>query len=1053
MNVRYRYTLILCAFLIAIAFPPDTTEGQDTPRPSPSPAPPLLPTVPSTPPAAPTGEPGPSATDFDENLYRFSRLWVELGITGYTVELVVFHWGGASDGKKGLRLSVPQTPSFISAVRFPDGEELVFEEDEYEKKIVVEFDTVATVTGNDEEELLLQLDAQEDEVHPNSRVFAIPLQPTIREESAVVVLPLKEDAPDEISPEEAIDFCDTAAKPVYTYDRVALFFTPWRDLQPPLTHKHFIVEVYTPSGKRVTRLNVMFTKNDDGDVVPSVPFAKEGSPGMFVTFLDFFHREPGIYTVKSSAAYVGTTGLFGLGDTTIYPAEDFDGNITWQDEGTFELAGVRLQFQGFVMESVRLKPLDEPHLLEGSIHMEEKVNGSTVTVSSRAEWQWAKLEEGRKVPAGRPQHIDGQLVLEFPAELDPGGHKVGTLRAVAHFPYTREQAEEHARGAGSSSVRNFSYGVWPLTVIDKPPPDRFLVEGSETPAPWGHSSLGSSTLHGEAMNLFFIAWNSSPEREITLRGPRRFNTAGLAKEELSGRPERATVWHIRDPDALWVLPVSIHYMYYDIVGFGRHAPIFTAYGYGIYRSKPGRYASPLPQDGEGGPDTGDTDDDTPPSSDDEHGDTAAIDRGPLIRAWVAAAQPPENALYGANLRYNPWGVKIGTTRGGRITPTPGKPDAAAGSTPEDYLWESGQAFDSVDHCTLGEYVEARLNDKSIAHCRGRYRRADDDGTPGIGSDTEVPQPGDGDGGVRRPNGDDIGGLGDDTDHDTTPDVPVNETDETLGDRPQDLDDPGFDALDDAIQRGDTDAAEDALDGLTGTDSDENGSVVDVLVDESRTEDDFDRNNTPLDSPHDGPEPPSDADVSNDVGLDPNDVTGPIVPTGAPPGIVPGDLTPPPPRPVPPNDPFIVDRGRAHDETIRIIRDQEEAARREDAAATDAVRNHPIPTRGGMDGIDVGPIDRVTLSMWDHGQQDGDRVRVVVGGRTILQDLSLTNQKQSFQIQLTSTFTSINIVAHNEGTASPNTASIEVSGGGRVLASTQWNLKSYDMGSTLIRRAP
>lgn len=93
----------------------------------------------------------------------------------------------------------------------------------------------------------------------------------------------------------------------------------------------------------------------------------------------------------------------------------------------------------------------------------------------------------------------------------------------------------------------------------------------------------------------------------------------------------------------------------------------------------------------------------------------------LIATWISIAEPPMNATHGASLRYNDWGVMHGTTHQGRITETPGKPDEVGLRSSPEYLWQEQRDLDSVDHCTLGEYVINSLSGASMAHCAGRYQ--------------------------------------------------------------------------------------------------------------------------------------------------------------------------------------------------------------------------------------------------------------------------------------------------------------------------------------------
>ncbi|MCB1120551.1 MAG: PASTA domain-containing protein [Verrucomicrobiae bacterium] len=93
----------------------------------------------------------------------------------------------------------------------------------------------------------------------------------------------------------------------------------------------------------------------------------------------------------------------------------------------------------------------------------------------------------------------------------------------------------------------------------------------------------------------------------------------------------------------------------------------------------------------------------------------------LIATWIAIAEPPQNATEGANLRYNQWGVVHGTVRGGVITETTGKPDEVGLRSSPEYLWSEKRDLDSVNHCTLGEFVINSLTGASMDYCRGRYQ--------------------------------------------------------------------------------------------------------------------------------------------------------------------------------------------------------------------------------------------------------------------------------------------------------------------------------------------
>lgn len=85
-----------------------------------------------------------------------------------------------------------------------------------------------------------------------------------------------------------------------------------------------------------------------------------------------------------------------------------------------------------------------------------------------------------------------------------------------------------------------------------------------------------------------------------------------------------------------------------------------------------------------------------------------------IADWLAKARP----LGAPGLRFDQWGRFIGRTAGGVIS-TNGSPDDVAGRSPEQYVWHQRDSLTSRDHCTLGEYVQRRIADQSIEHCKGR----------------------------------------------------------------------------------------------------------------------------------------------------------------------------------------------------------------------------------------------------------------------------------------------------------------------------------------------
>jgi beta-lactam-binding protein with PASTA domain len=88
----------------------------------------------------------------------------------------------------------------------------------------------------------------------------------------------------------------------------------------------------------------------------------------------------------------------------------------------------------------------------------------------------------------------------------------------------------------------------------------------------------------------------------------------------------------------------------------------------------------------------------------------------LIRQWLGVAEPPDNAR-GARLRYDEWGRAVGTGVSGETISPRARPDAAGGMSPAEFAWTLRDRLDSLDHCTLGEFV---TRGGVTAGCQGRH---------------------------------------------------------------------------------------------------------------------------------------------------------------------------------------------------------------------------------------------------------------------------------------------------------------------------------------------
>ena len=77
---------------------------------------------------------------------------------------------------------------------------------------------------------------------------------------------------------------------------------------------------------------------------------------------------------------------------------------------------------------------------------------------------------------------------------------------------------------------------------------------------------------------------------------------------------------------------------------------------------------------------------------------------------------------------------------------------------------------------------------------------------------------------------------------------------------------------------------------------------------------------------------------------------------------------------------------------------------------------------------------------DHGNIDGDRIRVILNGQTVIPIVTLSGGFQELNIDLLQGFNKIEIEAINEGIYSPNTAEFQVfDNSGILISANKWNL--------------
>lgn len=83
------------------------------------------------------------------------------------------------------------------------------------------------------------------------------------------------------------------------------------------------------------------------------------------------------------------------------------------------------------------------------------------------------------------------------------------------------------------------------------------------------------------------------------------------------------------------------------------------------------------------------------------------------------------------------------------------------------------------------------------------------------------------------------------------------------------------------------------------------------------------------------------------------------------------------------------------------------------------------TSKDLTDVTVGRRD-VTITVWDHGNEDGDIINIYLNGKVLKSKLRLTKKKQVFRVNLSGGQNRFEVEAVNEGSQSPNTATVEIS---------------------------
>jgi len=676
------------------------------------------------------------------------------------IEISIFN-PSAEDSIKSVRLDTLKSGLWINNVRIqPDSISPITERDTV--RFTVLFDIAENATENAIDSIVLNASATGALLdHPRQKVT---VQIADYEEPQVVAYPLKKDAPPSYridTDEEIFQYCATDIKNINEYDDVAVYFTPKRALNVPEPEK-FSFRILNPNGIVITSGGNVISSTTTGEVYNGKKMLGTEAPGRFVVLLSFDSKYiseieherrylPGIYTVETIGLGPDAgSGLFGQGQGYKEVGE-------WQTEGSFEIKDGNIHFVGFISEPLNVGLPRTNWRWSGYSGIDElNVDNEQGSVSFKINTWWRDTKRRGNDDFTAGDNVfrgETSLGLLFPKVILPGKTpKDPQAPSGSPSPYKPVASVEIAWNITGDQNANYSPEFFCPGPLLGTPNRQFSEKG------WEGKIIMNQSLYSPETTL--------SKSRIPQEGNNVFNIGPVNDYEPFGIPPRQLAWHIRDSETLWLFPIKFSLLQDNSIDF---------YAFGIYKNIPKPYDGPNPDAPPWGsqipdhedeviantdidddqpenqdidpenvddPETADTDisevpdgnntnntndpdvpvteDDiplpvTPESVNPKNGNVAA-----LIREWIALAEPPENVTEGAQFRYDPWGRKIGRNAAG-VTATPtGTPDYAL-ATSEQTAWSFRTKLNSVNHCTLEEYVVAKLNNKSIAYCQGRFK--------------------------------------------------------------------------------------------------------------------------------------------------------------------------------------------------------------------------------------------------------------------------------------------------------------------------------------------
>ncbi|MCP4265077.1 MAG: PASTA domain-containing protein [Candidatus Brocadiaceae bacterium] len=695
---------------------------------------------------------------FSETTYTLPPIELDADAKLQQLELMIHRWGESKSGNQTFSIELNQIPSFFSSATLSQNS-ISFNNDESEIPVLIKLEP-KTIKEDSEDSLHILIKAEDTSITPAERTLIVPFKLKGKESSSpskeevtpglrdFVIRTLKKEHKAKsmtsgIREKAQVLAIDTEEDYLYTIDPLYVCFTA-----PATEVKFQYFRILAPDnsvyheGKSISSLNSVFGSNSiilmEGapyEVIIPVKGPIKDNAGIEDIK---WPRPPGIYAIEVSGANFQSSGLYGI-------PEDPESDGRWKRIGTFELHEPVFHFKGAVSLTI-----PDPNVTTNFYMKVSPIANQSANATFSFETEWVDKDSKAIMTH------DVQVAANFPDQINYENlDKLQDATLNLSNPSSTNcyvwKPRTHGLAIASSAAEMYLYDDDPSSPSRIYAPSKTIFR-AETTTP-------DDPTHTTSFNFLPTDFSHLRNAEINLEPDE--NNFG---------------WYLRDPEMLFGISAGFETslkVAIDSDG-GASGEFVLIFLYGI---KPGILSDQqladlsrtmerrisgkqgADEDSKDGNRDGDKTSAKTPSKTDannsgtttdsasssastgdgnntnENSDPNSIDpNGPTvsghIQTWRRIAEPPQNATEGADLHYNEWGLKIGRTATG-IAGAIDKPDEVGIRSSSEYLWSKRTTLDSVDHCTLEEYVMAKLQGNSIDHCKGRYKAPEKVSTPSL----------------------------------------------------------------------------------------------------------------------------------------------------------------------------------------------------------------------------------------------------------------------------------------------------------------------------------